>query len=196
MTSPAEFTYEMALRARADASSRPEDAVDVSERERRVLFARLTREHAPVLYGVALRLVPRPADAEDAVQETLLRAWRGLDRFRGDAQPRTWLFRILLNACNDRRRRGALREREQTCERTAPADPAGRTARRELVDRVFDAVDELPRRQRECLLLRVRAGLAYAEIANLLDIGVGSVKTHLVQGRRALVRRFGEELDA
>ena len=115
MTNPAEFTYELAL----TASSRPEDAVDVSERERRVLFARLIREHAPVLYGVALRLVLRPADAEDAVQETLLRAWRGLDRFRGDAQPRTWLFRILLNACNDRQRRGALREREQACERPA-----------------------------------------------------------------------------
>ena len=106
-------------------------------------------------------------------------------------QPRTWLFRILLNACNDRRRRNLLRRRERPAERALPVDPARRTARRELVDRVFDAVDELPRRQRECLLLRVRAGLAYAEIASLLEIGVGSVKSHLVQGRRALVHRFG-----
>jgi len=193
MTNPAEFTYEMALRAHA--SSHPEDAVDVSERERRAAFARLVHEHASILHGVALRLVSRPADAEDAVQETFLRAWRGLDRFRHEAGPRTWLFRILLNACHDRRRRGLLQRRERSCERTLPADPARRTARRELVDRVFDAVDELPRRQRECLLLRVRAGLGYADIASLLEIGIGSVKSHLVQGRRALVRRFGEELD-
>ena len=193
MTNPAEFTYEMALAAHA--SSRPEDAVDVRDRERRVAFARLVRDHATSLYGVACRLLPRPADAEDAVQETLLGAWRSLDRFRGEAAPRTWLFRILLNACNDRFRRSALQKRERPTERSLPADPARRTARQDLVDRVFDAVDELPRRQRECLLLRVRAGLAYTEIAELLEIGVGSVKTHLVKGRRALVRRFGEELD-
>ncbi len=194
MTNPAEFTYEMALRVRS--SSRLEDAADVSDRERRVAFARLVREYAATLHGVALRLVERPTDAEDAVQETFLRAWRALDQFRREAEPRTWLFRILLNACHDRRRRRLLRRRERPAERAEPTDPAGRTSRRELVDRVFDAVDVLPRRQRECLLLRVRAGLGYEEIALLLDIGVGSVKTHLVQGRRSLVRRFGKELDA
>ena len=167
----------------------------MKDRERRVAFARLVREHAAQLHGVAIRLVSRPADAEDAVQETFLHAWRSLGRFRGEAAPRTWLFRILLNACNDRRRRSLLRRRERPAERSLPVDPARRTARRELVDRVFDAVDELPRRQRECLLLRVRAGLGYAEIASLLEIGVGSVKSHLVQGRRALVHRFGTELD-
>ena len=193
MTNPAEYTCEMALAAHA--SSRLEGAVDVKDRERRVAFARLVREHAPSLYGVACRLLPRPADAEDAVQETLLAAWRSLDRFRGEAAPRTWLFRILLNACNDRHRRGALQKRERPAERALPVDPARRTARLELVDRVFDAVEELPRRQRECLLLRVRAGLAYTDIAELLEIGVGSVKTHLVKGRRALVQRFGEEFD-
>jgi RNA polymerase sigma factor (sigma-70 family) len=61
---------------------------------------------------------------------------------------------------------------------------------------VFDAVGRLPRRQRECLLLRVRAGMSHAEIAALLGIGVGSVKSHLVEARRTLVGRFGRELDA
>ena len=194
MTYPADLAWELALRT--PASSRGEDAVDVSERERRAAFSRLVREHAAVLHGVAARLLPRAADAEDAVQETYLRAWRALDRFRHEARPRTWLFRILLNTCHDRRRRHGLRRREQGAERLQPADPARRTVRRELVDRVLDAVDELPPRQRECLLLRVHAGLEYAEIASLLGIGVGSVKTHLVSGRRTLVRRFGEELDA
>ncbi|MFV1959499.1 MAG: RNA polymerase sigma factor [Planctomycetota bacterium] len=191
MTTPAEFTYEMALRV----SSRPEDAAEVRERERRVAFARLVREHASMLHGVARGLVPHPADAEDAVQEAFLRAWRGLGRFRREAEPRTWLCRILLNACHDQWRRSLRRGRERRSERAQPSDLAGRAARRELVDRVLDALDALPLRQRECLLLRVRAGLGPEEIASLLDIGVGSVKTHLVRGRRALVDRFGKELE-
>jgi len=192
MTNPAEFTWEMALRA----SSPKEDAADVEQDERRLAFARLVRDHAGVLHGVASRLLATPADAEDAVQETFLRAWRGLAAYRHEAAARTWLFRILLNACHDRRRRFRLRRLERSAPPPRPADPARSTARRDLLDRVFGAVDELPLRQRECLLLRVQAGLSYEEIADLLGIGVGTVKTHLVQGRRALLRRFGRELDA
>ena len=70
---------------------------------------RWAREHAGAMYRLALRLAASPADAEDLVQETFLRAWRGIGRFRGDSGLKTWLYRILLNTSHKlRKQRRAL----------------------------------------------------------------------------------------
>lgn len=183
MSTSAEFAFEM-----SPTRDRP------AAEESRDRFDRLVKEHGPAVYRLAARLSPCREDAEDLLQETFLRAFKGLARFRGDSSPRTWLYRILLNLSRSRRRpppagRGAE-------EQAAPSagDPARTTARRDLVARLLAAIGRLPRRQREAILLRVRGGLSYGEIAEVMGIRKGAVKAHLVQARRKLLARFGEEV--
>lgn len=190
MTTSAKLAIQAAL---AEASIRG-TASDVHADERRQAFERLVTEHAGRIHGLARRLGPA-GEAEDLVQETFVRAWRGIHRFRREAELGTWIYRILLNACRDRFRRRA-RQLASAPERTPPSDPAVAAQRRELVDRVFLAVGQLPPRQREALLLRTKAGLSYAEIASVMGVRTGSVKSHLVAARRTLVARFGSELPA
>lgn len=190
MTSPAEISMPIAI----GTTSLEGVPADVKEEDRRRAFGRLVREHAVILHGLARRLATHPEDAEDLVQETFLRAWKDRGRFRGDADIGTWLYRILLNVCLDRRRRHARLLRWGRAPRRPPPDPLRQAARRDLLDRVFEAVAGLPGRQRECLLLRVRAGLSYREVAEVMGIGEGGVKSHLVQARRTLLRCFGEEV--
>jgi RNA polymerase sigma-70 factor (ECF subfamily) len=159
----------------------------------RTAFSRGVDRHAPGIWRLARRLAASRADAEDLFQETFLRAWRGIRRFRGEAGLSTWLTRILLNVELDRRRRNRVRSAAPP-RRTGPGpDPADQLARREWLDRVLEFVDGLPRRQRECLLLRARAGLPIREVAEMMRIRPAAVKAHLVQARRKLLRRFGRE---
>lgn len=186
----------MAIDLIFDRASREGGSARVRDEERRAWFQGLVRDHLVVLHGLARRLGPSAEDAEDLVQETLLRAWRSARRFRGDADPRTWLYRILLNLARDRWRRDARRMRRPDVARPSPADPADRGTQREAVSRVMEVVRGLPARQRECLLLRVRAGLPHRDIAELLGIRPGVVKLHLVHARRTLNREFRDDLEA
>ncbi len=163
-----------------------------SDEDRRV-FARLVREHAGVLPALARRLAGDAAEAEDLVQETYLRAWRGLPRFRAEARFRTWLCRILLNVARDHHRRRPPVPGAGAPAREGP-DPAEGLARRDLLRRVLSAVDALPPRQREALLLRVQGGLSYREIAKVLGIRRGVVREHLVRARKKLLARFAKEV--
>lgn len=183
----------MAIDLTLDRTSQEGASGHVGRDERRVAFQRLVREHLVALHGLARRLGPSAADAEDLVQETLLRAWRGERRFRKEADPRTWLYRILVNASRDRWRRSLRQLRRERVPRPVE-DPAGLAIQRDAVSRVLAAVGRLPRRQRECLLLRVRAGMSHREIGDLLGIQPGVVKLHLVHARKTLHRRFGAEV--
>ncbi len=186
MTTSAKLAMTAAV---AEASLRG-SAGHVRDDRRREAFERLVRDHASRVHALARRLGPR-GEAEDLVQETFVRAWRGLHRFRREAELGTWLYRILLNLCRDRFRRLAQREKVPPTP-AGSVDPALRAARRDLLDRVLLAVDDLPPRQREALWLRVRAELSYADIASVMGVRKGSVKSHLVAARRALVERFGD----
>ena len=183
MSTPAAFSFEIPARSLGGEA----------HREDREEFERLVAGHSAAIYRLALRITGSPADAEDLVQETFLRAWRGIRRFRGEARFRTWLTRILLNA-NANRRRSLARPAPPEPPPGPNGDPAEATARRDLLGRVLDAVHSLPRRQRETILLRARAGLSVAEVAEVLGIGKGVVKVHLSRARRKLVRRFGSEI--
>ncbi len=166
------------------------DAVDIAD-----VFSRVARDHTAGIYRLAFRMTGREADADDLVQETFLRAWRGLGSFRGDSRVRTWLIRILLNAATDRsrRKRMALLTRETHDERgTEPADDL---ARRDLVHRVLVAVHALPKRQREAMLLRVRGELSYRDIGEVMGIRPAVVKLHLIAARKRLAAKFGAEIE-
>ena len=144
-----------------------------------------------VLLRVALSLTRHSADAEDLVQDTLLRAWRSLDSFDG-RHPRAWLLTILRNAqiSRNRRQRPVLMDDpDLTLERHAATGPAYASAEDVVVDGMFDAaveaaVRDLPARFRETLMLVDVHGLTYAAAAEVLDVPEGTVMSRLHRARR------------
>lgn len=151
--------------------------------------------HLDVLYRVALRLARDPARAEDLVQETMLRAFRSWGGFRPGSNARAWLLTILRNAfINEYRREQRqpvamdLDAAEALAYDGADRDPEGEFFNR-IVDRtVLEAVDALPADFREVLVLSDMEDMSYADIAGMLDIPVGTVKSRLFRARRLLQR--------
>lgn len=147
-------------------------------------FRELYRRHTPVLYRYALQRLRRPQAAESVVQETWLRAARGMDRFDGRSTLRSWLVGITRNCCREHARAGA-RLRLVPELGAEPTDPPPTTTRLDLED----AVERLPERARAVLLLHDVEGCTHAEIGQILEIDPGTSKSQLSRARR-LVRRW------
>lgn len=152
----------------------------------------LIDEHAAAVYQLAFGILRDRGLAEDVVQETMIKAWRGLGDFRGDASTRTWILRIAHNAAIDalRRRRDATLAPEDLPETGRlpddTTDPAARTAGRSDLATLRDALSELDQLSRSIVVLREIEGLSYQEIADTLGISTALVKTRLLRARRAL----------
>lgn len=151
-----------------------------------------------VLYGVAMRLTRDPHDAEDLVQDTLLRAYRALDRFDG-RYPRAWLLTILRNTNINRvrKRKPDLLQDEQRTLGALPAQGAdGRSGPAETAleripdDTVVDAVQRLSQDHRAVVALVDIDGLSYREAAEILGVPVGTVMSRLHRARRKLRTRL------
>lgn len=167
----------------------------------------VTRWERP-MYALAYRTLGREEDARDVVQDTFLRAYRGLKGFKGEAKFSSWLYRIALNLCRDWMRRERRAPLVQVPEGTdavdladAEASPAESVedlvARREMSEAVARAMADLPEEQRSAILLKEYHGLTFQEIADTLDCPLSTVKTRLYQGltvlRRRLERQQAEE---
>lgn len=172
--------------------------LDILQRARKgdsAAFEEIVRAHEKTVYNLALRTLGNREDAEDAVQETFLKAYMALSGFRGESRLSVWLYRIASNVCTDvlRRRRETVSlsaedengERELEIEDTR-FDPAAAAEKSALRDAVRAAMDALPDASRRVLLLREIAGLSYDEIARALEIDVGTVKTRIFRGRKKL----------
>ena len=153
----------------------------------RALTLRLT----PRVLGYATRLLSDRAEAEDVAQEAMLRLWRMAPGWRqGEAQVTTWLYRVVTNLCTDRQRRRKVRA--ATPLEDAPDLPdTGQGAEAGLIeaDRMAAlqaALDALPDRQRQAVVLRHIEGLANPEIAAVMEIGVEAVESLTARGKRAL----------
>jgi len=137
--------------------------------------------------------------AEDLAQESLLKAWRSRASFGGRANVRTWVFGIARNAWIDHLRRRSVRERQQAMiearelqKRPATCDPAASAARDEFSVQMARALTRLPDEQREALAMRESDGLTFAEIARLLEVPVGTVKSRV----RYALMKLADELRA
>ncbi|HVS03677.1 MAG TPA: sigma-70 family RNA polymerase sigma factor [Thermoanaerobaculia bacterium] len=150
-------------------------------------FRHLYRLHSPLLYRVILRTLGRPELAEDALQETWIRAVLGLPRFRWQSAFATWLTGIAIRCCHEARRaqRPAGAEASPTAAAAAPG-----TALRLDLER---AVAELPPGRREVLLLHDVEGFTHAEIAALLDLDEGTSRSQLSRARQQLRRRLAAD---
>ncbi|XXF88036.1 RNA polymerase sigma factor [Tabrizicola sp. M-4] len=153
----------------------------------RVLTLRLT----PRALGYAARMLGDAAEAEDVAQEAMLRLWRAAPGWRaGEAQVSTWLYRVVTNLCMDRLR--ARRRRPAAALDEAPEVPDGaKGAEAGLIeaDRMVAlqaALDALPERQRQAVVLRHIEGLANPEIAAVMEIGVEAVESLTARAKRAL----------
>lgn len=163
-------------------------------------FRELFHRHRDRLWAVALRTLGDREEAADALQDALLSAHRAAARFRGDAAVTTWLHRIVVNACLDRvrRRRGPptvpLPESGQTGDEDhsfrAP-EPAAPAADHDTVLVVRDALGQLSEEQRIAIVLVDLQGYPVAEVAQLLDVAEGTVKSRCARGRARLAGLLG-----
>lgn len=150
-------------------------------------FDLLVRLHQDRIYNLAYRITGNREDASDAAQDAFVRAYQALPRYREDAAFSTWLHRIATNAALDLvRRRPAHPPVELSAEHRAPDDPEAVANRREVTRRVHAALGHLTVEYRTAVVLRDLQGLAYDEIARILQVPLGTVRSRLARGREAM----------
>jgi RNA polymerase sigma-70 factor (ECF subfamily) len=157
------------------------------------------------LYGAALRMTRNPADAEDLVQETMLRAYRAFDSFEPGTNLKAWLFRILTNAYINTYRRKQREPQKVSQDQVEEFDLYQELKDHEpqfaetpenivldsLVDSdILEAIEDLPEQFRLAVVLSDIEGFSYAEMAEIMDVPMGTVMSRLHRGRRALQKRL------
>jgi RNA polymerase sigma-70 factor (ECF subfamily) len=162
-------------------------------------FETLVERHQGRVYNVCLRILGDPDDARDAAQDTFLTVVRKLGQFRGEAAFTTWLHRITVNACYDELRRKRRRPVLHVAHDPSDDRPAGEPgpASPDHAERVTGSLDaaaalaRVPQEFRIALVLADVEDMAYEEIARVLDVPVGTVKSRVHRGRLALARAMG-----
>src|SRR5665213_778222 len=165
-------------------------------------FSDLAMEYMPQLYTAALRMTRNPADAEDLVQETYLKAYRAFGGFEAGTNLKAWLYRILtntyINSYRAKKRRPEISDVEDVEDlflyRHLSADQPsglGRSAEEEALERITDtevkeAIESLPDTFRLAVLLADVEGFSYKEIAEITDVPIGTVMSRIHRGRKAL----------
>ena len=172
-------------------------------------FAVLFTRHRDRLWAVALRTTGNPEDAADGLQDGMIAAYRRAGSFRGEAQVTTWLHRVVVNACLDRLRAAKVRRAEAlpddlqeygdrgslSVASAGAEDPAEHSERAERRAQVLAALRTLPPEQRAALVLVDMEGYPVAEVAEILDCAVGTVKSRCARGRARLATLLVSLLD-
>jgi RNA polymerase sigma-70 factor (ECF subfamily) len=169
---------------------------------------RFERDTAPLLdslYGAALRMTRNPTDAEDLVQDTMLRAYRAFDRFEPGTNLKAWLFRIMTNAYINTYRKRQREPRRVSSDEVEDFDLYQELKNHDprfsatpesivldsLVDSdIVEAIEELPEQFRLAVVLSDIEGFTYAEMAEIMDVPIGTVMSRLHRGRKALQKRL------
>ncbi len=185
--------------------------MQAATRHKRAEFERQALAHVDALYGAAYRLTRNPRDAEDLVQDSLLRAYRFWDSFQQDSNCKAWLLRIVTNTfINEYQRRKRSREildaasAEQDAtdgvlvhaEARDKQSPERALVERSVSDDVQKALESLPEDFRTAVILCDMQGLSYKEIADIMECPVGTVMSRLFRGRKLLaaaLRGFAEQ---
>jgi RNA polymerase sigma-70 factor, ECF subfamily len=165
-----------------------EPLVRRAQRGDRFAFETLVGRYERRLYTLAARVLGSREEAADAVQEALLRAWLGLPKFRGGSLFSTWLYRICVNAAHDVRQK---RRTPPAAEPPEPPDPRDRFAESELSSELQLALNALDEPYRVAVVLYDVLGCSYAEIAELMGVAEGTVKSRIFRGRTELAARLG-----
>jgi RNA polymerase sigma-70 factor (ECF subfamily) len=191
------------------AESVPTAEAEFIERLKRgeaAAFEEWVSDRSGEIYGLLLRLTENGEEARDLTQETFLRAFQSIGRFRGEADLRTWLYRIAINQARNRWRWWRRRRRDSTVSLDATQGETNQTLMATLVEGSENpeqrtlaherevvlraALQKLGTSYRETVILRDIEGFSYEEIAATLEINVGTVKSRLARGRQELRRRL------
>jgi RNA polymerase sigma-70 factor (ECF subfamily) len=199
---------QVALSAQAEVRPNPETQfIERLKRGDAAAFERLVADRSGEIYGLLYRLTENPEEARDLTQETFLRAFQSIAHFRGDADLRTWIYRIAINQARNRWRWWRRRRRDSTVSLDAPDGPFGQplnaslkaeasespeqqTLARERERVLRAALRTLGTSYREAVVLRDIEGFSYEEIAATLEISIGTVKSRLSRGREELRRKL------
>jgi len=181
----------------------------MADRER---FTELALPHMQALYTAALRMTRNPADAEDLVQETFLKAYRAFDRYEDGTNIRAWLYKILTNTFINSYRAAKRRPEKADVEDVEDlymyrrlgelqAAGTGRSAEDEVFshftdDEVKEAIESLPEAFRIAVLLADVEGFSYKEIADITDVPIGTVMSRIHRGRKALQKALTDFAEA
>ena len=169
-------------------------------------FDTLVTRYTGDIYGLLFRITEDAEEAGDLTQETFLSVFKAIKKFRGDADLKTWLFRIAINQSRNRFRWWKRRRREKTVSLDAPigesetpfhetmagnfANPEEKILRREREKFLSEALRDLPENFREAVVLCDIKGLSYEEIASVLEINIGTVKSRIARGREELRKKL------
>lgn len=172
-------------------SQSEEQLIERAQQGDTAAFEALVNQHAQLVYNLALRTLNNPQEADDVAQETFVRAWRALPRFRAEARFSTWLYRITTNLCYNR-----LPQLKQELTALDPSEDVELVDWSQQVDKYLltaemrrelqKALDNLSESYRLLLTLRHLQGLSYAEIAEITEMPLGSVKTGIFRARREM----------
>lgn len=146
-------------------------------------FVALVGRERSRLWAVCFRITNNRDDAQDALQETLTAAWRGIGSFRGDAKFSTWVYRIATNAATAQSKRRMTADSIDDHDVVAPGDFTHRVV---VSDRIADALQQLPESFRATFVLRVYADLSYADIADYQSIPIQTVRSRLSRSKAIL----------
>jgi RNA polymerase sigma-70 factor (ECF subfamily) len=169
-------------------------------------FEELVAERSGEIYGLLFRLTENSEEARDLTQETFLRAFQSIGRFRGEADLRTWIYRIAINQARNRWRWWRRRQKDSTVSLDATLgqsnqtviatlaessdNPEQQTLAHERESALRSALQQVGRAYRETVVLRDIEGFTYEEIATTLGINIGTVKSRLARGRQELKRKL------
>ncbi len=180
----------------ADPAQGEQAYKELARRDRRAAMDMVVRDFRGRLFQHAFFIVKDSQEAYDAVQEVFIKAMRETRFFEEGFRQKAWLFRVTSNLCynivRDRRRRGGILESLDRPDRT-PSNQMERVLRGQRRDEVLSAMDQLGRNHREILLLRYYHDLSYAEIAEVLDVKLGTVMSRLSRARARLGDVMGPE---
>lgn len=155
-----------------------------------VAFDRLYERHVDRVHATCLRLTADRREAEELTQDVFVRVWRNLESFRGESRFSTWLYRVAVNVVLDaRRKRGRMHDRTTELKGVGlpiPGDPEPEN--RVALER---AIARLPERARTAIVLYAIEGYRYEEVAELMDVAVGTVKSHIHRARTRLLEEVG-----
>jgi len=180
----------------------------VPPEERESFFESEVMQHLDALYRTALRMTRNPQDAEDLVQETMLRAYRFLDRFEPGTNLRAWLFKILTNTYINRYRKAASEPRVDSLDDSEElslyryldneAASRGGSVEAQVLDRfaendIKEAIEKLPSQYRITVLLADVEGFSYNDIAEITNVKKGTVMSRLFRGRRLLQKALVDQ---
>ncbi len=174
-------------------------------------FSLLLAQYSHPIYSLIARSLSDPADASDVTQDVFVKVFRNISSFHGEASLRTWIYRIALHEASNQRRWWSRHKRQELTIDAQHENDEGETfcmadglaatdaspyecaARAQLRERVVAALRTLPETFREVVVLREIEGFGYEEIAEMLDVNLGTVKSRLTRGRAALREALRED---